>query len=118
MFKFQEHCFAGYLPFSGSSQVEKIALSHHPISSRRLPSVKRYFCRLSYLWVLIALPLAASTARIYVTNSAGTTVQVIDPMTNKVVQTIGEIEVAEAVQFSRDGSQVYVGNRSDHIFVV
>lgn len=78
----------------------------------------RHFRRLNYLWVLFALPLMAGTARIYVTNSAGTTVQVIDPVTNKVVQTIGDIEVAEAVQFSRDGSQVYVGNRTDNIFVV
>jgi len=78
----------------------------------------KYFCALRYLWFLLAMPLAAATARIYVTNSAGTTVQVIDPETNKVVQTIGDIEVAEAVQFSSDGSQVYIGNRSENIFVV
>jgi YVTN family beta-propeller protein len=80
--------------------------------------VKNIFWGVNCLWVLFAIPLAASTARIYVTNSAGTTVQVIDPATNKIVQTIPDLEVAEAVQFSRDGSQVYVGNRSDHIFVL
>lgn len=80
--------------------------------------MKRYFYSLCGLWVLFAMPLAGRTVRIYVTNSAGTTIQAIDPETNKVVQTIGNLEVAEGVQFSRDGSQIYVSNRSENIFVV
>jgi hypothetical protein len=31
------------------------------------------------LWILLAMPLAAETARIYVTNRSGTTIDVIDP---------------------------------------
>ena len=80
--------------------------------------MEKYFRRLNYLWILLAMPLAASTSLIYVTNSAGTTVQVIDPVTNKVVQVIENIERAEAVQFSPDGSRVYIGNRSENLFVV
>ena len=65
------------------------------------------------LWVLLAMPLAAATSRIYISNNAGTTISVIDPATNKVVQTIEGIEVPEGAQFSPDGSRVYVTNGAD-----
>jgi YVTN family beta-propeller protein len=64
-----------------------------------LTSMKRSLRRLSYsgiYWMLLAMPLAASTARIYVTNHAGTTISVVDPATNKVVQEIKDIEVPES----------------------
>jgi len=38
--------------------------------------------------LLVAAPLAAATARIYVANRGGTTIDVIDPATNKVVEVI------------------------------
>ena len=66
---------------------------------------------LSGLWILLAMPLAAGTALIYVTNRGGTTIDVIDSATNKVVQTIGNIESPEVVRFSRDGSQLYIFSR-------
>jgi YVTN family beta-propeller protein len=68
----------------------------------------RYFCRLRYLWIVLAMPLAAGTSRIYVANIAGTTVDVIDPTTNKVVDAIHGIEAPEGVHFSPDGSRVYI----------
>ena len=70
---------------------------------------------LRYLWILLlAMPLAAATnSQIYVLNNAGTTISVIDTATNKVVQTIGGIEVPEAVAFSPDGSRVYVSVGSE-----
>ena len=39
-----------------------------------------------HLGLLLALPLAASTVRIIQTNSAGDDVSIIDPATNKVVE--------------------------------
>ena len=50
---------------------------------------------------LFALPLLASSVRIYQTNSAGDEVHVIDAATNKVVQTIKDIEVPHGVTFRR-----------------
>jgi len=62
---------------------------------------------------LVAETAAAQTARIYVTNSAGDNIHVIDPATNKVVQVIEGIEAAHGIDFSPDGKRVYVSNESD-----
>jgi YVTN family beta-propeller protein len=59
-----------------------------------------------------------SKVRIYVTNSAGNTVDVIDPATNKTVQTIDGIELPHGVVFSPDGSRVYISNESESILDV
>jgi len=56
--------------------------------------------------------------RIYVTNSAGNTVDVIDPATNKTVQTIDGIELPHGVVFSPDGSRVYISNESESVLDV
>src|SRR5262249_15022679 len=49
------------------------------------------------LFVLAFAPLSASasTARVYVTNSAGDSIHVLDPTTNKVVQVIKGIEASQ-----------------------
>src|SRR6202049_4690728 len=66
-----------------------------------------------------AVPLMAATARIYVTNRGGTTIDVIDPATNKVVETIKGIESPEVVRFSPDGSLLYIASRSvDELYVM
>src|SRR5258706_15957682 len=70
--------------------------------------MKRYFCRLSYLWILFAMPLAAATVHIYVVNDAGTTIDVVDAATNKIVQVIKDIEAPLAAEASPDGSRVYI----------
>jgi YVTN family beta-propeller protein len=67
------------------------------------------------LWLVLALvPLSASadTVRIYVTNSAGDSIHVIDPATNKVVQTFKGPEAMHGVAFSPDGARVYISNES------
>jgi YVTN family beta-propeller protein len=56
--------------------------------------------------------------RVYVTNSAGNTVDVIDPATNKTVQTIDGIELPHGVVFSPDGSRVYISNESESVLDV
>jgi YVTN family beta-propeller protein len=58
-------------------------------------------------------PLAlADEVRVYVTNSAGDSIDVIDPATNRVVQVIEDIEVPHGVGFSPDGARVYVSDES------
>jgi YVTN family beta-propeller protein len=86
-----------------------------------LATTKSCLCRLSQLgvpWVLLAMPLAASTVRIYVTNLAGTTISIVDPVANKVVQEIKDIEVPESVQFSPDGSRVYITQGPENVLTV
>src|SRR6204780_420704 len=62
------------------------------------------------LVALAPLPAAAATVRIYVTNSAGDSIHVIDPVTNKVVQEIKNIVGAHGIAFSPDATRVYVSN--------
>ena|SRR5579871_6331856 len=62
---------------------------------------------------LSAMPARAELVRIYITNSAGDAIDVIDPATNKVVQEIKGIEAAHGINFAKDGSKVYVSNESD-----
>jgi YVTN family beta-propeller protein len=70
-------------------------------------------------WLVMALtpflasPAAAGSARIYVTNSAGDSIHVIDPATNAVVQEIKGIEAAHGIAPAPDGSRVYVSNEAD-----
>src|SRR5262245_58911504 len=72
--------------------------------------------------VLLALALSwfatdpaaqAGTVRVYVTNSAGDNVHVVDPATNQVVQVFKGPEAAHGVAFSPDGARVYVSNESE-----
>ena len=59
---------------------------------------------------LATLPASAATVRIYVTNSAGDTIDVIDPVSNKVVQEIKDVVGAHGIAFSPDAARVYVSN--------
>jgi YVTN family beta-propeller protein len=61
---------------------------------------------------LVPLPASAGMVRVYITNSAGDSIHVIDPATNKVVQVIKDIEGAHGVAFSPDGSRVYVSDEA------
>jgi len=62
-------------------------------------------------------PSPGST-RIYVTDSAADTVEVIDPSTNKVVQVIGGVELPHGVGFSPDGARVYISNEAESVLDV
>ena len=76
------------------------------------------FYRLSCLSILLVAPLVASAARLYVSNQAGTTIEVIDPATNKVVDVIKNIELPETARTSPDGSRVYITNWGDEVLFV
>ena len=67
------------------------------------------------LLLALAAPTAsAQTSRVYVTNSGGDNVHVVDPATRKVESTIEGIEGAHGVAFSPDGTRVYASNEADH----
>lgn len=71
--------------------------------------------RLLSLALLLALAPFAASARevwIYVTDSGGDRVEVIDPTTNTVVKSIGGIVAPHGVAFSPDGSRIYISNES------
>jgi YVTN family beta-propeller protein len=71
---------------------------------------------LRHSWIVLTLasvPAGAGSALIYVTNSAGDSIHVIDPATNRVVQEIKGIEAAHGIAPSPDGSRIYVSNETD-----
>jgi YVTN family beta-propeller protein len=69
-------------------------------------------------WLLLAMPLAAASNRIYVANTAGTSVSVIDTDKNKVVQEIQGIQVPESVAVSPDGKRVYISQWTEKVLTV
>src|SRR5437016_9323104 len=62
---------------------------------------------------LPAMSARAELVRVYITNSAGDSIHVVDAATNKVVQEIKGIEAAHGIAPSADGSHVYVSNEAD-----
>src|SRR5262249_8954376 len=77
------------------------------------PRVMRHVRVLLALLPLPAWAGAEGAAFIYVTNSAGDSIHVIDPATNKVVQEIKGIGAAHGIAPSPDGVRVYVSNEAD-----
>ena len=88
------------------------------MNSANLKRSLRGVKHVSILSLLLALPVAAATVRVYVTNRGGTTIDVIDPATNKVVETIRGIESPEVVRFSPDGSRLYIATRGQDVLDV
>ena len=68
---------------------------------------------LPFALALAAAPATADKGLVYVTNSAGDNIHVIDPVTNKVVQEIKGIEASHGVAFAPDGKRVYISNEAD-----
>ena len=77
--------------------------------------MRRAIAVLSFAFALSlpAMSARAELVRVYITNSAGDSIHVIDPATNKVVQVIKGIEAAHGITFATDGSKVYVSNEAD-----
>jgi YVTN family beta-propeller protein len=63
---------------------------------------------------IVTLPLAAQSGRpvIVQTNSAGDTVMLIDPATDKIVGEIPEAEVAHGAAAAPDGSRLYLSDEA------
>jgi YVTN family beta-propeller protein len=75
---------------------------------------------LKHLWFVLALaplaaplPAGAGSSLILVTNSAGDSVHLVDPATNKVVKEFPVGEAAHGIAPSPDGSRIYVSNEAD-----
>src|ERR1700704_3382242 len=71
------------------------------------------FAAAALVLALSSLSAEATTVRVYITNSAGDSIHVIDPTTNKVVQEIKGFEGIHGIAFAPDGSKVYVSNEAD-----
>jgi YVTN family beta-propeller protein len=65
------------------------------------------------LSVAAGLTLQAATVRIVQTNAAGDSVMLIDPVTNKVVGEIKDIEVNHGAAVAPDGSRFYITNEAE-----
>jgi YVTN family beta-propeller protein len=97
------------------------ALTGNPINASSDVTSQKFLRRakrLGVLWLLLAMPLAAASSRIYVANTAGTSVSVIDTAKNKVVQQITGIQVPEGVAVSPDGKRVYITQFPEKILTV
>jgi YVTN family beta-propeller protein len=77
-----------------------------------MAAIRRLLGYASIAIALAPLPALANSAFVYVTNSAGDAIHVVDTATNKVVQVIKGIEAAHGINFAADGSKVYVSNES------
>jgi YVTN family beta-propeller protein len=64
--------------------------------------------------VLAPVQASAESSYVYVTNSAGDSLHVVDTATNEVVQVIDGVLGAHGVNFSPDGSRVYVSVEPTH----
>jgi YVTN family beta-propeller protein len=60
------------------------------------------------LCAVAALPVYPASIRVYQTNSAGDSVQIIDPATNRIIMEVKDIEVPHGVTFSPDGGRAYI----------
>jgi YVTN family beta-propeller protein len=78
-----------------------------------MPALRHALSALPLVLALAPAAASADTVRVYVTNSAGDNIHVIDPATNKVVQVIKGIEAAHGIGFAPDGSRVYASNEAD-----
>jgi YVTN family beta-propeller protein len=65
---------------------------------------------------LVTVPLSgrATVVRIIQTNGAGDNAHVIDPVTNKVVGIIKDVEIVHGVTSAPDGRRIYLSNESLH----
>jgi YVTN family beta-propeller protein len=76
-----------------------------------MSNIRRILMTSCFALALMPFAASAETALVYVTNSAGDSVDVINPLTNKVVQSIS-IVGSHGVNFSPDGSRVYISNEA------
>ena len=73
---------------------------------------------MKWLALIAALPLAAAPVRIYVTNSAGDNITIIDPATDRVT---GEFRVSKnphGIAPSPDGKRFYISSETENVLDV
>jgi YVTN family beta-propeller protein len=76
-------------------------------------ALRRVLGPVTILLLTMTLATASGKVRIIQTNSAGDSVQIIDPATNTVVGEIAGIEVSHGVAAAPDGSRIYISSEAD-----
>ena len=81
--------------------------------SREAQTMKLSIALISLAGLLVA-PLVAQSGRALIvqTNSAGDSVMLIDPATDKIVAEVPEAEVVHGAAAAPDGSRLYLSNES------
>jgi len=74
----------------------------------------KYSLALVTFGALLAVPLAGQSSKVYIvqTNSAGDSVSLIDPATDKVVAEVPEAEVIHGAAVAPDGSRLYLSDEA------
>jgi len=74
----------------------------------------KYSLALVTFGALLAVPLAGQSGKVYIvqTNSAGDSVSLIDPATDKVVAEVPEAEVIHGAAVAPDGSRLYLSDEA------
>jgi YVTN family beta-propeller protein len=80
--------------------------------------MKKYYGSLLLVLILLAVPVLANTVRIYVSNQNSGSIFIVDPATNKVVQTIDGMLEPDGAVFSPDGSRAYIPDQDEHVLNV
>src|SRR4029077_10073061 len=78
------------------------------------PTAMKYSLALVTFGALLAVPLAGQSGKVYIvqTNSAGDSVSLIDPATDKVVAEVPEAEVIHGAAVAPDGSRLYLSDEA------
>jgi YVTN family beta-propeller protein len=76
-------------------------------------NVRRLLRNASLVLTLSLTAAWGSTVRVYVTNFAGDSIDIIEPASNQVVQQIQGMKGAHGIGFSSDGSRVYASDELD-----
>ena len=58
-------------------------------------------------------PVSAGEVLVYITDHVGSSIEAIDPQTNRVVQVIKDVAVPHGIAFSPDGSRIYVSSEGE-----
>lgn len=80
--------------------------------------MRLHFGKLALIVTLLALPVAAKNVRVYISNQDGSSVDVIDAATNKVVQTITGVVAPDGVAISPDKTRGFIPDRNEKLLVV
>src|SRR4051812_31395808 len=84
------------------------------LNPARTHRARRVLLGIGLLALLFYAPVTAQSGRVVIvqTNSAGDSVSLIDPATDKIVAEIPDAEVIHGVAAAPDGSRLYLTNES------
>jgi YVTN family beta-propeller protein len=80
--------------------------------------MKKCFGNLGLALLLLAAPVAAKSVRVYISNQDGSSIDVIDAATNKVVQSITGIVAPDGLAISPDKTRGFIPDRNEKVLIV